>query len=129
MRAGRRSTLSLDRDHRLAYILGEILPEPAPQPRRDVQSRTGPSKPLGPGALVSASSSDTTEFDCWVAAGLAGGVIEMTRRLTRRLRDVKPYRWGMVVCVSCGEGRECIAYGSRHARRSVPEPPKDENQS
>ena len=32
--------------------------------------------------------------------------------LTRPLRDVKPYRSGKVVCVSCNEARECIAYGS-----------------
>ena len=34
-------------------------------------------------------------------------------QLTRRLHDVKPYRRGTVVCVSCDEVRECIAYGLR----------------
>ena len=38
-------------------------------------------------------------------------------RLTRRLRDVKRYRWGKVVCVNCGEVRECIAYGSSDLAR------------
>ena len=33
--------------------------------------------------------------------------------VTRRLHDVKPYRRGTVVCVSCDEVRECIAYGLR----------------
>ncbi len=55
--------------------------------------------------------------------------ITQVNYLTRRLHDVKPYRRGKLVCVSCGEVRECIAYGLRHARRSVPEPPKDGNQS
>ena len=32
-------------------------------------------------------------------------------RLTGPLHGVKPYRSGRVVCVSCGEVRECIAYG------------------
>ena len=32
-------------------------------------------------------------------------------QLTRALHGVKPYRSGRVVCVSCGEVRECIAYG------------------
>ncbi len=39
-------------------------------------------------------------------------------RLTRRLCDVKPYRWGKVVCVSCGAVRECIAYGLRRDQLS-----------
>ena len=39
-------------------------------------------------------------------------------RLTRPLRDARPYRWGKVVCVSCGEVRECIAYGLRRDQLS-----------
>ncbi len=32
-------------------------------------------------------------------------------QLARALRDVKPYRSGRVSCFSCGELRQCIAYG------------------
>jgi len=32
-------------------------------------------------------------------------------RLTRSLRDATPYRKGEMVCISCNEVRECIAYG------------------
>ena len=32
-------------------------------------------------------------------------------QLTRALHGVNPYRSGRVVCFSCGEVRECIAYG------------------
>ena len=37
--------------------------------------------------------------------------------LTRPLRDIKPYRRGTVVCISCNEVRECIAYGLRRDNR------------
>ncbi len=33
-------------------------------------------------------------------------------QLIRALHGVNPYRSGRVVCFSCGEVRECIAYGS-----------------
>ena len=32
-------------------------------------------------------------------------------QLTRALHGVNPYRHGRVSCFSCGEARECIAYG------------------
>ena len=38
--------------------------------------------------------------------------------LTRPLRHVKPYRKGTVVCISCDEVRECIAYGLRRDQLS-----------
>ena len=45
-------------------------------------------------------------------------------QLTRALHCVTPYRRGRVSCFSCGEVRECIAYGvgislaaARHRRR------------
>ncbi len=46
-------------------------------------------------------------------------------QLTRRLRNVKPYRSGKMVCFRCGKVRECIAYGSRHADDSFQRPPKN----
>ncbi len=49
-------------------------------------------------------------------------------QLTRRLHDVKPYRRGTTVCFSCGEVRQCIACGSRHAGPSKG-PPKNGNPS
>ncbi len=39
--------------------------------------------------------------------------ITQVNYLTRPLRTVKPYRSGRMVCVSCNEVRECIAYGLR----------------
>ncbi len=38
--------------------------------------------------------------------------------LTCPLRDIKPYRRGTVVCISCNEVRECIAYGLRRDQLS-----------
>ena len=53
--------------------------------------------------------------------------IQVTR-LTHSLHDAKPYRGGQVVCFSCGEVRQCIACGSRHAGPSKG-PPKNGNPS
>ena len=47
--------------------------------------------------------------------------------LTRPFRTVKPYRNGRVVCVSCGEVRECIAYGLRPPGDRFQSPPKHGN--
>ncbi len=44
--------------------------------------------------------------------------ITQVNYLTRPLRTVKPYRSGRMVCVSCNEVRECIAYGLRRDQLS-----------
>ena len=50
-------------------------------------------------------------------------------QLTRRLRNVKPYRSGQVVCFRCGKVRQCIAYGPRRADDPFQRPPKNGNPS
>ena len=55
---------------------------------------------------------------CLSIEAVPGLNITQVNHLTRPLRTVKPYRSGRVVCVSCDEVRECIAYGLRRDQLS-----------
>ncbi len=52
-------------------------------------------------------------FYCNRCLGNAVGALTIfqVRQITRLLRGVRPYRSGKMICVRCGNDRECIAYG------------------
>ena len=82
-----------------------------------------PSMPLQPGARLGfAAAADSVkqflaahpgQFYCNRCLSNEFGVMnrDQVGRVTQSLRDVEPYRRGKVICVDCGDDRECIAYG------------------
>ncbi len=55
---------------------------------------------------------------CLIIEAVPSLNMNQVNNVTRPLRTVKPYRSGRMVCVSCNEVRECIAYGLRRDQLS-----------
>jgi hypothetical protein len=64
---------------------------------------------------------------CLIIEAVPSLNITQVTTVMRPLRNVTPYRRGKVMCVSCDQDRECIAYGLRPPGDRFQSPPKHGN--